>query len=138
MSPEPTGVHGLLKQRKLFTHTVSRRLPNDIIYYEPAVSRFGIRTACRLHSFFFLFSCPHLEKKRKISPLSYLHFFSNPVYLFHISKTHNSAEDIFLSQKKVIAEIIHGFCHDLRTVAIQYGYPQDIIGKLPDQRQIVL
>ncbi len=23
MSPEPTGVHGLLKQRKLFTHVVS-------------------------------------------------------------------------------------------------------------------
>lgn len=53
-------------------------------------------------------------------------------------KTLNSAEDIFLSQKKVIAEIIHGFCHDLRTVTIQYGYPQDVIGKLPDQRQIVL
>ena len=25
MSPEPTGVHGLLKQRKLFTHKIIRR-----------------------------------------------------------------------------------------------------------------
>lgn len=116
---------------------VSRRLPNDIIYYELAVSRFGIWTSCRLHSF-FSFQLSTSEKMRKTSPLSYLHFFQI-LYTYFISiKTLNSAEDIFLSQKKVIAEIIHGFCHDLRTVTIQYGYPQDVIGKLPDQRQIVL
>ena len=113
-------------------------LPNDIIYYEPAVSRFGIRTACRLHSFSF-FSVVHIWKKSAKYRLCLIYTFFQILYTYFISvKTHNSAEDIFLSQKKVIAEIIHGFCHDLRTVAIQYGYPQDIIGKLPDQRQIVL
>lgn len=87
---------------------------------------------------FFSFQLSTSEKMRKTSPLSYLHFFQI-LYTYFISiKTLNSAEDIFLSQKKVIAEIIHGFCHDLRTVTIQYGYPQDVIGKLPDQRQIVL
>ncbi len=90
---------------------------------------------------FFLFSCPHLKKCAKhpqTSPLLIYTFFQI-LYTYFISiKTLNSAEDIFLSQKKVIAEIIHGFCHDLRTVTIQYGYPQDVIGKLPDQRQIVL
>ncbi len=86
---------------------------------------------------FFLFSCPHLKKCAKHPLLIYTFF--QILYTYFISiKTLNSAEDIFLSQKKVIAEIIHGFCHDLRTVTIQYGYPQDVIGKLPDQRQIVL
>lgn len=64
---------------------VSRRLPNDIIYYELAVSRFGIWTSCRLHSF-FSFQLSTSEKMRKTSPLSYLHFFSNPIYLFYINK----------------------------------------------------
>lgn len=87
---------------------------------------------------FFLFSCPHLKKCAK-HPLYLIYTFFQILYTYFISiKTLNSAEDIFLSQKKVIAEIIHGFCHDLRTVTIQYGYPQDVIGKLPDQRQIVL
>lgn len=87
---------------------------------------------------FFLFSCPHLKKCAK-HPLYLIYTFFQILYTYFISiKTLNSAEYIFLSQMKVIAEIIHGFCHDLRTVTIQYGYPQDVIGKLPDQRQIVL
>ena len=77
-------------------------------------------------------------KKRKIAPLSYLHFFQILYTIFISIKTVNSAEDIFLSQKMVIAEIIHGFCYEFRTVAGQHSYPQDIIGKLPDQPQIVL
>ncbi len=77
------------------------------------------------------------KNAQNIPSILFTLFFKSRILILSI-KTGYSAEDIFLSQKKVIAEIIHGFCHDLRTVAIQYGYPQDVIGKLPDQRQIVL
>ncbi len=30
MSPEPTGVHGLLKQRKLFTHKLLSESDNNV------------------------------------------------------------------------------------------------------------
>ena len=77
------------------------------------------------------------KKAQNIPSVLFTPFFKPCVLILSI-KTGYSAEDIFLSQRRVIAEIIHGFCHDFRTVARQYGYPQDVIGELPDQRQIVL
>ena len=48
MSPEPTGVHGLLKQRKLFTHKHTCSLykipPSDKRLYISAYSERGIFT----------------------------------------------------------------------------------------------
>ena len=77
------------------------------------------------------------KNAQNIPSILFTLFFKSRILILSI-KTGYSAEDIFLSQRRVIAEIIHGFCHDFCTVARQYGYPQDVIGKLPDQRQIVL
>ena len=39
MSPEPTGVHGLLKQRKLFTHKLYKDI-YKILFYTPTLPTF--------------------------------------------------------------------------------------------------
>lgn len=78
------------------------------------------------------------SKKAQNIPAVLFTLFFKPCILILSIKTDDSAEDVFLSQRRVTTEIIHGFCHDFCTVARQYGYPQDVIGELPDQRQIVL
>lgn len=78
-----------------------------------------------------------VKKAQNIPSFPIYTFFKCCIFKMSI-KTSYSAEDILLSQRRVIAEIIHGFCHNSRTVARQYGYPQDVISELPDQSQIVL
>lgn len=112
--------------------------PKIIFYYNPSINLVKIPSDERSHSLFFPFQLLTFGKKAQNTPLCLIYIFFKSCILILSIKTGYSAEDIFLSQRRVTAEIIHGFCHDLCTVARQYGYPQDVIGELPDQRQIVL
>ena len=78
-----------------------------------------------------------LAKKMRKIPLCHPQQFKKMVYCMGSVKTDDSVEDISLYQRRVIAEIIHGFCHDQIASPLNFGYLQYIVGKLSDQCQII-